>query len=186
MSIMNNAAKPILDLLSEAQRKRDAAIDRAERAKIEADKFAAEAAAYQRALEAMGFSDKAAATSGAASPTGISKRPRLPSKKWIDIYTALYLSAEVPYDYQAIMAASETAGHSISEGSMRTQMMNAVNSGIFERIDAGKFKFTDKGLEAIDASPNENSGSAEPPEDKTQRGGIPPGLHNPNPAIDGA
>ena len=183
---MDTAAQPILDLLSEAERKRDAALERSERAKIEADKFSAEAAAYRRALAAIGFRGESG-TEYAAAPSSLKKprKPRAPSSKWIEIYTSLYLSADVPYDYPAIIEAASEAGHEITDGAVRTQMMNAVNSGIFERLDAGKFRFTERGLEAIDASPNKNSDAAASEEAKAGEATTLPGLHNPQPVPPG-
>lgn len=159
---MDMNAQPILDLLSEAERKRDAALERSERAKLDADKYAAEADAYRRALAAIGFSRKSDTRSSYDSGKGGAKprKQRPPSQKWVDIYTALFLEFRPPYDYQSILNAAEIAGHKISDGSMRTQMMNAVNGGLFERVGAGKFQFTDCGLDAIGAEQKEN----EPPE----------------------
>ena len=159
---MNTSIQPILDLLTDAERKRDAALDRAERAKAEANKHAADADAYRRVLDAIGAKGEIDTTSS-ETPTHTERKPRKPrppSKKWLDIYTALYLGADAPYDYQAIIDAASSAGHEITDGGMRTQMMNAVNSGLFKRVDAGKFEFTESGLQAIDAEPKRN----EPPE----------------------
>lgn len=175
-----NVARPILDLLHDAQRKRDAAMERAERAKVEADKYAAEVEAYRRALEILGFEhDSATASSLSPPPVRRQLARRTPSQKWLDIYTALYLSSDAPYDYEAIMSAASNAQHNITDGAMRTQMMNAVKSGLFERVGPGQFKFTERGLEAIDARPDENEVSADTSEAKAGEGAILPGLHEP-------
>ena len=167
---MSSATHQIESLAAEAERKQhtaEARADRsrkeAERAERDAERHAAEKEAYRNVLRMLS-SD----TDGRPKPElpKADERPQA-SDKWNSIYSALYLMGDdPPYDYAALAQAAKDAGFDVSTGGLRTQMMNAVNSGLFQRVGAGKFEFTEMGLEAIGAQANEN----EAPEGASETG----------------
>lgn len=174
----------ILRLRDEAKRKHAAALDRVAKARHEAEKYAVEMEAYNKALQAMDGADKeesAPRPAATANPT----RSNM-SDKWAGIYRELYKNASPPYSYDDIETAVTLAGHNASGGGQRSQMMNAVKSGWFERVDIGKFKFTESGLTLIGVDPNENSGTAVSEEAKSEDAASIFGFQNPNSALRGA
>lgn len=157
---MENESHIILRLRAEARKHETAALERAEKAKRDAERYAVEVAAYDKAIKAM----QIAKVEGLDLDSGLGPAANQPSKtgasdKWISIYRALHDGASQPYTYEDLDAAVSMAGHEASSGGQRTQMMNAVKARWFTRVANGKFKITDSGLELIGVSQKEN----EPP-----------------------
>ncbi|MDD9739766.1 hypothetical protein PVW47_08260 [Marinovum sp. SP66] len=174
---MANEIHIILRLRDEAVKKRAGALERVEKAQREADRFQVEADAYDKAVKAM----ERAGIADLAKHIDIDMSPKAgASDKWVSIYKALYETADAPYSYEDLSAAIELAGHEASAGGQRTQMMNAVKAGWFDRVGHGKFEFTGSGLALIGADPSETSGSAEPEEAKSEDAGGIFAFQNPN------
>jgi hypothetical protein len=175
-----------LRLRAEAEKKRTAALDRAEKAQREAERFSVEVEAYDKAIKAMERAGIADALKDVDFDLDVTPKVGA-SDKWVSIYKALHATADAPYSYEDIGAAVELAGHEASAGGQRTQMMNAVKAGWFDRVGHGKFEFTDSGLALIGANQKEN----EPPLGGSEAGegdtspkfaggyefGDPPGKH---------
>lgn len=158
---MTHQTNIILRLREEAASKRDAALERANKAKREADRLGVEVEAYDKALKAMERAGIADALKDIDIDIDIDIKPKAgASEKWVSIYKALYEIADAPYSYEDLNAAVNLAGHEASAGGQRTQMMNAVKAGWFNRVGHGKFEFTESGLALIGADREEN----EPPE----------------------
>ena len=156
---MTSDSHIILRLRDEAAKKRAAALERAEKAQREADRFAIEVEAYDRAIKAMERAGIQEALKDV--DCGLEIAPKTgASDKWVSIYRALHETADAPYTYDDLSSAVELAGHEASAGGQRTQMMNAVKAGWFNRVGHGKFEFTESGLALIGADRKEN----EPPE----------------------
>jgi len=153
----------ILRLRDEAAKKRGAALERADKAQREAERFGIEVEAYDRALKAMERAGIADVLKDVDIELDVAPKTGA-SDKWVSIYKALHDTADAPYSYEDLSAAVDLAGHEASAGGQRTQMMNAVKAGWFNRIGHGKFEFTESGLALIGAEPNGNSGSAGPEE----------------------
>jgi hypothetical protein len=181
---MSTESHIILRLRAEADKKRAAALDRAEKAQREADRFAVEVEAYDKAINAMERAGVAEALKDI--DIDVDTPPRTgASGKWVSIYKALHDTADPPYSYEDLSAAVDLAGHQASAGGQRTQMMNAVKAGWFDRVGHGKFQFTDSGLALIGADPSGNSDAAASEEAKAEDAGGIFGLHNPQPVPPG-
>lgn len=178
---MSNESHIILRLRAEANKKRSAALERAEKSQREAERFGFEIEAYDKAIKAMERAGITEALEDVGIDLDLKPKPKAgASEKWVSIYKALHDAADAPYSYEDLSTAVDLAGHSASSGSQRTQMMNAVKAGWFDRVGHGKFKFTESGLALIGADPNDNSGTAEPEEAKAESAGGTFGFHNPN------
>lgn len=188
---MDNPAHIILRLRDEARRKQTAALERAEKAQREAEKHAVEADAYDKALAAVSGQSPSGNVLPSKAREQTAPRPAGASEKWIEIYRALHESANPPFSYEDLSAAVSRAGHEASAGGQRTQMMNAVKAGWFNRVGHGKFEFTGSGLALIGADQNEN----EPPLGGSETGEVTasldmqsetsqglPSAHSPDPA----
>jgi len=176
---MSNESHIILRLRAEADKKRSAALERAEKSQREAERFGFEIEAYDKAIKAMERAGIAKILEDVDIDLDVKPKAGA-SEKWVSIYKALHETADAPYSYDDLSAAVELAGHNASAGGQRTQMMNAVKAGWFDRVGHGKFKFTESGLALIDADPNGNSGTAEPEEAKSESAGGTFAFQNPN------
>lgn len=173
---MDTSAHIIGGLLDVAKRKRDAALFMVEKAKREAERAEIEIEAFEAALAAVSASDPApysATPPSASAPTirhgGIVKRTNFPppglpvsfTGKWVAVFRDMFNNAVEPYSYDDVVSAAARQGNNSSIGSLRAQMMKAVDSGLFTRVEAGKFSITEQGMALIGADvPNENG----PPE----------------------
>lgn len=72
--------------------------------------------------------------------------------KWIAAFRDLHENTTTPYSYAEISSAAGRQGCKSNDGSLRAQMMKAVDSGLFERIGGGNFILTDSGLAMIMAA----------------------------------
>lgn len=166
---MDKHRHTILGLRDDAARKRDAAQERAYKARREAETHQAQVDAYNKALNALG-EEAGEIPSTHPKPsyhesTKVSRatpKRRTLSPKWIEIYRTLYLTAEPPYSYDDLNTAIILTGNEATDGSQRTQMMNAVNGGNFRRVGTGLFDFTETGLKRIGVSTKEKG-----PDDNT-------------------
>lgn len=88
--------------------------------------------------------------------------------KWVALFRDMFNNASEPYSYDDVVKAATRQGVTGSMGSLRAQMMKAVNGGLFTRAEAGKFRITESGLALIGNSPKEN----EPPEGDSETGEV--------------
>lgn len=164
---MDNAEQQIRALFLDAQRKQAIARDKAAAFAREADMHGVAADAFKTALAA--FAAPAASTPspsfiaplGQASSTAGGAIPG--GAKWLNIYSQLARSFQPPFSYADIERASTECGYEVNVSAMRTQMMHAVNAGIFERVGAGRFTMTDVGLDLV-TDPKENGSPKGDPE----------------------
>ncbi|TFL16020.1 hypothetical protein [Jannaschia formosa] len=163
--MVKDAAQAIRALASEARHKRAAAQERLDKARRDIDRLDVEIDAFARALAAIEPDDAESAAEPAATKAGDAAL----SDKWANIYRSLYEVGKSPYSYEDIVAAAEIAGYEVKAAATRTQMMNAVNNGFFERTGPGRFTFTDAGLVALGVDRKEN----EPPKGGSDTGEVP-------------
>lgn len=183
-----DSATIISGLINASALKRAAAVERFDRAKWEIERADIELEAYRKALDAV---------SGADAIHGQSEEKLdLPKAlhsvkftrtsdsgfggKWVGIFADLFNHAKQPYSYDDITNAAKRNGNETSIGSLRAQMMKAVNAGLFTRADAGKFEITESGFALISKSLKENESLAGGSEARTGEATNFPGSLNPN------
>jgi len=153
-------------LRDEARQRRDDAHAEMAKAQRKIEHAEIEVAAYEKALAAMGGeAPKTERTHPKVSD--IIKRavdlendaPTTPapfSEKWVAVFRDMFNNANQPYTYDDVSSAAARMGSTSGMNSLRAQMMKAVDGGLFERIEAGKFRITEFGLETIGVSQKEN------------------------------
>jgi len=151
---MGESEHKIREMLEDAERKMRAADDRIEKAQRDKDRFGVEAETLRSVLNIM-----TGAKEDAAAPRQTHVGRASANEKWTSIYRKAVTEKDSPFTYEMLQEAAERAGYEVSMGGMRTQMMNAVNAGVFERAGAGKFVITDEGMRMIGLLPQR----AEPP-----------------------
>ncbi len=186
---MDSARTRIMALLQEAEKRQANARERAAYYNNEATIHGSAVHAYRAALSA--FEADEVETAAQPQPQrpdpAIVKSARRPSDsipggpKWAKIFARVAQDAQSPYSYADLEKAAMDCGHPVTLGSMRAQMMNAVNAGLFVREGAGKFVMTDMGLEVITAPP-ENATSVGVAEANAEEAAGFSGVHNPQPS----
>lgn len=151
-------------LLEESTKRKRQCLDRLEREKRQLELIDAEIASYNKVLAAVGVVpvETAPIASEKKRPAHKAPRKRGLIQKWKAIFRTAYETCTPPYSYDDLSLAAVLAGHEVASPALRTQMMNSVNSGLFERVGAGQFRITNAGLDAIGITNNEGSAVAEP------------------------
>lgn len=166
MSRAMEAGRHIIEGLRDAaKKKREAARAEMLRAQRVVEHADIEVAAFEKALAALADDDDVSPPTptsplrfyGATVLGG--KTAASFSDKWVAVFRDMFNHATEPYTYDDVMSAANRQGSTSGMNSLRAQMMKAVDSGLFERVEAGKFKITEFGLETIGAGQKEN----EPP-----------------------
>lgn len=154
---MANAQDSIRRLLEESTKRKRQCLDRLEREKRQLELIEAEISSYNKVLAAIGAvpAEMAAVSVEKKRGAHTTSRKRGLIQKWRAIFRTAYETCTPPYSYDDLSLAAELAGHKVAAPALRTQMMNSVNSGLFERVDAGKFNITEAGKHAIGITNNE-------------------------------
>jgi hypothetical protein len=166
----------IKGLRDAAMQRREAAHVAIEQAKREIERIDIEIGAYEKALAALKKGEGSAprhlpgvlphhfprvaleltgTAHGTSSAMAIGAGPSF-TDKWVAVFRDLYDNAAQPYSYDDVLQAAMRQGSTSNSGSLRAQMMKAVNLGLFDRAEAGKFNITDAGLDLIGISRKEN------------------------------
>ncbi len=184
---MQSPEQQIRQLLADAERKQADVRARAAMLLAEADMLAVTVAAYKNAMKAFENTDDAKHTETSIEAYVVkAKRPSTNSgsmpggAKWVTIFARLVLDHASPYGYPEITQAALDSGHQIELSSLRTQMWNAANAGLFEREGPGKFVLTEMGRKMI-KRPFENESPTGGSEAKAGEVLTLPGFLSPNP-----
>lgn len=158
----------IKGLRDAAMQRREAAHVAIEQAKREIERIDVEIGAYEKALAALkkgegiaprlpqgGILELTGSAHGRVSAAAISLGSSF-TDKWVAVFRDLYDNAVQPYSYDDVLEAAMRQGSTSNSGSLRAQMMKAVNLGLFDRAGAGKFYITNDGLDLIGVSRKEN------------------------------
>ena len=181
---MQTPEQRIRQLLADAERKRADVLARIAALTADATTLTITVTAYKNAMSAFESVDDAARTevSVDAQPVSAKRQVKNVGKmpggdKWITIFARLARDYAAPYGYSEVIQSAADCGHEIPLSSLRTQMWNATNAGLFKREGAGKFVLTDMGRDMI-VSPFENA----TPADVADAGEASsfPGVLNPN------
>jgi hypothetical protein len=166
---MDTSTHIIEGLRDAATRKRIAALVSLEQAKREVERAEIEISAFEMALVAVGAVRSSAGDASPKAPVAIASRSMVGathlqpvevvtsfSEPWMAVFRDLFNNAVEPYSYGDVEAAAIRQGNNSTLGSLRAQMMKAVNGHLFKRVKAGNFSITEHGKALIVASPNEN------------------------------
>lgn len=113
------------------------------RAQVEAYTVAAKA--VDASLPGDGSGDR---PDTAPSPKIVPSAPKVrPAKEeWNHVFAALYHEHANDFGYDEIAVAADKLDVPYKRASLRTKMMNYVNEGVLERVDNGRFRITDNGM----------------------------------------
>lgn len=152
-----NKDSPIHALIAEAEQDHVRGKSMVDEGKRIMEQAAITLAAYQRALKAVAPQRVAAeAELASESPREtspeVAKTPSFSkvSDKWRGIYRTLYRQGCAPYSYDDVVLAMHTRGYSESKkSSIRSHMLQCVQSGLFEKPADGKFEFSSAAIAAL-------------------------------------